>query len=177
MAGYGTGNSYGSGNYRSNGYGNRGNGNNFRDNGRTGNYSGGNRDGNVRSAVVNPHVMLDEKTYVDTAEAVIKSLNNRKMLLTTSKIRNLLSMISSLYDEVRRARRDTLSDAERERIQYIRLHFAYEAGRDRNVKEFVTEADIFEHIKDIGDNKTRFILFCRYMEALVAYHRYYEGKE
>lgn len=124
-----------------------------------------------------PHVMLNEKTYVDTAEAVIKTLSGRKTLLSTSKIRNLLSMISSMYDEVRRARRESLSEAEQEKIQYIRLHFAYEAGRDKNVKAFVVEADIFEHIKDIGDNKARFLLFCRYMEALVAYHRYHGGKE
>lgn len=170
MAGYGTGNYYGNSNY-----GNKGTG--FRDNRKGGNYTGGNREGNYGNVVSRPHARLDEKTYVDTAEGVIKNLAGRRMLLTTSKIRNLLSMISTLYDEVRRARRDKLSDAERERIQYIRLHFAYEAGRDRNVKEFVNEADIFEHIKDIGDDKTRFILFCRYMEALVAYHRYHGGKE
>ena len=170
MAGYETGNYFGN-----NKYGNKGTG--FRDNRKGGNYNGGNRAGNYGNVVSGPHVRLDEKTYVDTAEEIIDNLKKRRMLLTTSKIRNLLSMISTLYDEVRRARRDKLNDVERERIQYIRLHFAYEAGRDEDVKEFVIKADIFEHIKDIGDNKARFILFCRYMEALVAYHRYYGGKE
>lgn len=177
MADYRMSNGYSNGNKGSNNYWNKGNGSSSGDYRKNTNYNERSRDRNTRSETVKQHAMLDKKEYVDTAEKVIKNLKERRMLLTTSKIRNLLSMISSLYDEVRRARRDTLSDAERERIQYIRLHFAYEAGRDRNVKEFVTEADIFEHIKDIGDNKTRFILFCRYMEALVAYHRYYEGKE
>jgi CRISPR-associated protein Csm2 len=98
-------------------------------------------------------------------------------MLTTSKIRNLLSMISSLYDEVRRNTSEKLGREEVSRIQYIRLHFAYEAGRDNKVKEFVQEADIFAHLKDIGESKESFILFCRYMEALVAYHRYHGGKE
>ena len=111
------------------------------------------------------------------AESVIKKLDSEKRLLTTSKIRNLLSMISSLYDEVRRSTSEKLSSEAMSQIQYIRLHFAYEAGRDPKVKDFVNEADILAHIKDIGDNKGQFMVFCRYMEALVAYHRYYGGKE
>ena len=122
------------------------------------------------------HVMLDSNTYVDTAEAVILKLKNGNGLLTTSKIRNLLSMISTLYDEVRRGNRQ-LNKKEQGQIQYIRLHFAYEAGRDQKVKEFVQAADIMAHIKDIGEDKERFLLFCRYLEALVAFHRFNDGKE
>ena len=124
-----------------------------------------------------PHSKLNDSEYVDKAEAVIKKLDSEKRLLTTSKIRNLLSMISSLYDEVRRSTSEKLSAEAMSQIQYIRLHFAYEAGRDPKVKDFVNEADILAHIKDIGDNKGQFMLFCRYMEALVAYHRYFGGKE
>ena len=62
-------------------------------------------------------------------------------------------------------------------IQYIRLHIAYEAGRSDEAKAFVNEADILRHIKDIGESKEQFMLFCRYMEALAAYHRYHGGKE
>ena len=124
-----------------------------------------------------PHSKLNDSEYVDKAESVIKKLDSEKRLLTTSKIRNLLSMISSLYDEVRRSTSEKLSAEAMSQIQYIRLHFAYEAGRDPKVKDFVNEADILAHIKDIGDNKGQFMVFCRYMEALVAYHRYYGGKE
>ena len=123
------------------------------------------------------HSKLNDSEYVDKAESVIKKLDSENRLLTTSKIRNLLSMISSLYDEVRRSTSEKLSTEAMSQIQYIRLHFAYEAGRDQKVKDFVNEADILAHIKDIGDNKGQFMVFCRYMEALVAYHRYYGGKE
>ena len=123
------------------------------------------------------HSKLNDSEYVDKAESVIKKLDSENRLLTTSKIRNLLSMISSLYDEVRRSTSEKLSAEAMSQIQYIRLHFAYEAGRDPKVKDFVNEADIMAHIKDIGDNKGQFMVFCRYMEALVAYHRYYGGKE
>ena len=138
----------------------------------------GGRQGGGSLAPVKPHTPLDGKKYVDTAEQVINALKgNRGGLLTTSKIRNLLSMSSTLYDEVRRERAEKLSDEEQSRIQYIRLHFAYEAGRDNKVKDFVNEADIFAHIRDIGDSKEKFLLFCKYMEALVAFHRFYGGKE
>lgn len=138
----------------------------------------GGRQGGASPAPAKPHTPLDGKKYVDTAQHVINTLKgNRGGLLTTSKIRNLLSMISTLYDEVRRERAEKLSDEEQSRIQYIRLHFAYEAGRDNKVKDFVTEADIFAHIRDIGDSKEKFLLFCKYMEALVAFHRFYGGKE
>lgn len=140
---------------------------------------GGNRGYDNRQgsnpAPARPHVPLDSKGYVDAAEEVIKDLGKKR--LSTSKIRNLLTMISSLYDEVRRIRANELRDVDQSQIQYLRLHFAYEAGRDKYVKAFVERADIFAHIRDIGDNKEKFLLFCKYMEALVAFHRFYDGKE
>lgn len=160
--GYGSNNRYG-GNRSDNGY-------------RSGGGANTNR-GAQQTAVQTPHVKLTDQEYVDRAEGVIKKLDDERKLLTTSKIRNLLSMISSLYDEVRRSTSDKLSAEAMSQIQYIRLHFAYEAGRDKNVKAFVDEADILRHVKDIGDSKAQFMLFCRYMEALVAYHRYHGGKE
>lgn len=182
MAEYGNGGSY-SGNSRG-GYGggrgpSGGYGGSSYGGGRGNDPRGGNGGRGRQSAApaAKAHVPLAANNYVDTAEQVIRALRDGRGLLTTSKIRNLLSMISSLYDEVRRKRQDRLSAEDRGRIQYIRLHFAYEAGRDGKVKDFVTEADIFAHIKDIGDDKEKFLLFCRYMEALVAYHRFYGGKE
>ena len=146
-----------------------------------GSYPGGNnqnRGGFQQQAVRQvPHVKLTDKDYVDQAEKIIKKLNDENKLLTTSKIRNLLSMISSLYDDVRRSTSEKLNTEAMSQIQYIRLHFAYEAGRESKVKAFVEEADILRHIKDIADSKGQFMVFCRYMEALVAYHRYYGGKE
>ncbi len=168
--------------YNNGGYGGGYNNNRY-GGGRTDNSgyrSGGynqSRNGNQQAEIQTPHVKLTDQEYVDRAEAVIKKLDEERKLLTTSKIRNLLSMISSLYDEVRRSTSDKLTAEAMSQIQYIRLHFAYEAGRDKNVKAFVDEADILRHVKDIGESKAQFMLFCRYMEALVAYHRYHGGKE
>ena len=113
----------------------------------------GSRQGGGSPAPEKPHTPLDGKKYVDTAEQVINALKgNRGGLLTTSKIRNLLSMISTLYDEVRRERAEKLSGEDQSRIQYIRLHFAYEAGRDPKVKDFVNEAYL-DPLLDVIDGR------------------------
>ena len=53
---------------------------------------------------------IEKSNYVDKAEEVIKGLRikdkNGKLILTltTSKIRNILAMVSELYNEVQRQR-------------------------------------------------------------------------
>ena len=49
----------------------------------------------------------------------------------------------------------------------------YYCGMD----EFVEEADILKCIDEIGNSKSRYLLFNRYMEALIAYHKFYGGKD
>ena len=41
----------------------------------------------------------------------------------------------------------------------------------------MTKANLLEEIGKFGRDKDRLIVFCHYMEALVAYHRYYGGRE
>ena len=42
-----------------------------------------------------------------------------------------------------------------ERIQYLRLRIAYEAGRDKQVAEFVRKSNLLGYVKQIKDNKKR----------------------
>lgn len=125
--------------------------------------------------------ILTDDNYVDKAEKTILSLNrdvkNRKnpekFLLTTSKIRNLLALTSTLYDESRSKKYVELSD----KIAYLRVQFVYQAGREpRSVKDFVDKANIIEALKEIKDTES-LQRFCRYMEALVAYFKYYGGDD
>ncbi|NLJ57402.1 MAG: type III-A CRISPR-associated protein Csm2 [Tissierellia bacterium] len=126
---------------------------------------------------------LNELTYVEQAENVIKSLqvrNKRGQLqipLTTSKIRNLLSMISEIYNLAAHEPNKELSIELQGRIQYLKMRFVYEAGRERTVKDFVEKANILQYIDEIGNSREKFLLFCRYMEALVAYHKFYGGRD
>lgn len=121
--------------------------------------------------------------FVDEAERVIKSLNENKKLLSTSKIRGILSLVSDLNDQLSTDSSISKDDI-KEKCGYIRMRFAYESGRDtKTVKPFVQNARLIEFLKDIGNLddkmkiKSQTELFCKYMEALVAYHKYYGGNE
>lgn len=123
---------------------------------------------------------INALNYVDVAESVILALkneNNGSLALTTSKIRGLLSMTASIYTDVQRNRSETLSEELQSRVQYLRMRVAYEAGRDPVVKKFVIKAELLEQLSNIRADKERLLLFCRYMEALVAYHRYHGGND
>lgn len=130
-------------------------------------------------------MILDEQKYVDKAEAVMKEIAVMKdkkgyliiKKITTSKIRNLLAMSADIYNEVVDSD-EQLGEDVKARIEYMRVRFIYEAGRNPNdVKVFIDEAQILDAIKEIKGSKKRFILFNHYMEALVAFHKFYGGKD
>ena len=128
--------------------------------------------------------MLNEQNYVDEAERVISILKNKKdrrgysiPLVTMTKLRNLLGITVDIYNEVVRCQEARLNEDISARIEYLRVRFLYEAGRDPAVRDLVTEAGIVEILKGINSSRKKYILFNRYMEALVAFHKYYGGKD
>ena len=150
-------------------------------------------------------MQIDETNYVDKAEQAIKELirikteeqnkknsreasntkpNNQKrkdskqvVLVTTSKIRNLLAMVSDIYNDVVNTKNEKLSKDVVGRINYMKLRFYYEAGRDEDVKQLLQTANVFRLIDEIGISRSNFLLFSRYIEALVAFRKYYGGKD
>lgn len=128
--------------------------------------------------------ILTEENYVSKAENVIKrvkekfaqSEKKRKSKendkLTISKIRNLLSLTSTMYDELQTKEFDDLLD----RKNYLIVQLAYQSGRENAVEVFVEEAELILALKEC-DTKEKLIRYCRYMEALVAYFKYYGGKD
>ena len=130
-------------------------------------------------------MIINEENYVEEAEKVILRLKNKVNerngravpMVTTSKIRNLLAMTADIYNDVMNTTDDVLDGDICSRIEYLRVRFIYESGREKQVKDFVTEAGLLDVLKDIKKSKKKYICFSRYMEALVAYHKYYGGKE
>lgn len=130
---------------------------------------------------------INETNYVDKAEKAIRSLRDKAeqqrrgrgelKIVTTSKIRNLLAMTADIYNQVMICQNDKLNDDLKGRIEYLRVRFMYECGREVLVKNFVEEADILSILKEINGSKKNYILFSRYMEALIAFHKYYGGKD
>lgn len=121
--------------------------------------------------------LITEENYVGKAESVITALIGRKELLTTSKIRKLLAILSEIYTDARHDGKKELSDEIKSRIQYFKMRFVYEAGREKSVKAFWEAAQIEKQIDKIGNSKKELILFCHYMEALVAYRKFLGGKD
>ena len=120
--------------------------------------------------------------YVEDAEKVFRDwYSTRDKKITTSKIRGLLSGMSDIYNDVVRVEGEELPQDIVDRIQYLKVQFVYEYGRDDKkdgpVRRFIKESKILNKIDKIGTSKKKFIEMERYMEALVAYHRFYGGKD
>ena len=103
----------------------------------------------------------------------LSRLYNLKAKLSTSKIRNLFSLISEIYNVENLRSEAELKPESRAALNRMRIRIVYEAGRDRNtVGTFVEKAKLLEYIKDIKNDRVKLINFAHYMEALVAYHRF-----
>ena len=127
---------------------------------------------------------VNEQNYVDEAEKVIQKLKDYKdnrgrtvPMVTTSKLRSLLSMSIDIYNQAVNQNTDRLDADIASRIEYLSVRFLYEAGREESVKKLVEEAGIIGMLKNVKGSRDRYLLFQRYMEALVAFHKYYGGRD
>ena len=126
---------------------------------------------------------INRQNYVDEAEKAIRSMvrtdrnGNPTLSLTTSKIRNLLAMTAELKTDAQHSREAELSADMQSRVQYLKMRIAYEAGREPKVKDFVVCTDLLPYVSEIGQDRAKLLLFCDYMEALTAYHKFYGGRE
>lgn len=129
--------------------------------------------------------------YVDEAEEIMDCLMNNKNKefdnpknykafkekMTTSKIRNILSMVNDIYNREFNRQEENLRDESNALLQRMRVRLVYEAGRTPAVKKFVQRTKLLDYIAGVEKNRENFLKLARYMEALVAYHRYFGGKE
>lgn len=123
------------------------------------------------------------KSDMEYAEEVINSLitsrdkwGNVKGLLTVSQIRNILAMSADIYNSVLESPTENLSEDLLDRISYLIVRLYYEAGRTQSVKKFIEKAKLIEKLKKVKTKKD-YVDYYHYMEALVAFHRYYGGKD
>lgn len=141
------------------------------------------------------------ENYVDEAERIMRALISSGTTITTSKIRNLLSLVTDIYNDESIRTEDKLKPDSVVKLNLMRVRVAYEYGRDTGesksrskeegrdkekssgketvypMKEFITQAHLLEYLKGISTDRADLIRFAHYMEALVAFHRYLGGKE
>lgn len=124
--------------------------------------------------------------YVDEAERVIQKLgqpdrynpSKLRFSITTSKLRNILTLVSDIYNIESRRTEETLLPESYAKLQMLRIRILYECGRyEKEVRPFVKESKLLRYIKGIEKNRQKMIDFSHYMEALVAFHRYFGGRE
>ena len=126
------------------------------------------------------------------AEEVIQGLvykDNRgrdKIDLTTGQIRKVLTAINALTNKItvyaaQNENVEELSENLAAEVRYLKVKIAYRVGRDKArgnpVNNFVDRAELFKRIDAVGTNIRRYEEFARFVEALVAYHKFYGGRD
>lgn len=130
------------------------------------------------------------ENIVDKAELAIKSIgkpdkNNPNKLyikLKTNQIRKILTAVNILKNKVdiykiAKSKEKKLDEELQMEIEFLRVNMSYQAGRDNLVREFIEKADLLNMVKDINGDIKAFEKFCKYVEALVAFHKFYGGQE
>ena len=119
---------------------------------------------------------LNGTNFADYAEKVIKKHKEEKQKITTTQLRGLFALMTEVR-EILRVRQDKKLDENLiSRVQYIKMRFAYAAGRgEKGVDAFMKQSDLIAALDTVQDSVRQFELICKYMEALVAYHKYYIG--
>lgn len=133
---------------------------------------------------------IQNEDLVAKAEKVIKGIGRADtrnpgkfyFYLTTNQIRKFLSAISGISNKVNAFRTqnpdsDELPQDFADEIRYLKILLVYQSGRERNVEKFVSDAGLLKEIDNVGNSVAKFIKLSKYVEALVAYHRYYGGRD
>jgi len=123
--------------------------------------------------------------YVAEAEQNMRRLGKEdprnpgkhRFQITTSKIRNILSMVSDIYNDELLSFNEELSAKSRAKKQALQVRILYEAGREKSVEEFILKTKLLDYLKQTEGNRKKFMDFAKYMEALVAYHLYLGGRD
>lgn len=138
------------------------------------------------------------ENYVDEAERVIQNLiekdrrGNSVINLKTNQIRKFLTAINIVANKIaiykaKNPGKKEMKDELAMEVHYLQVKLVYQVGREKKdirpqyqpgpVEKFVSNAGLVERIKKIGNSIAAFEQYHRYVEALVAYHKFYGGKD
>ncbi len=109
--------------------------------------------------------------------------------LTTSQLRLFLSAVNAVNGKVEQYKNRTegaaptkLSPELAMQVKFLKVKLAYQIGRAESkrgnpIKDFERETQLMRRIDAIGDDIRKYEDFASYMEALVAFHKFYGGKD
>ena len=118
--------------------------------------------------------VVNNKNYNKQDKYNLNNIKDNEMYLSNVSIveENGTLVEKPIFDESKIREYKELAD----KIAYLRVQFVYQSGRETAVKDLVKKAEILDILKEIN-NKESLQRFCRYMEALVAYFKFYGGKD
>lgn len=126
---------------------------------------------------------------VDLADKVMKKLSTatdksgKPSMVTTSQLRRFLTAVNTVTGKVEQYQNETselgkLSADLAAQVKFLKVKLAYQIGRQgKVVADFAKEADLMAAIDSIGSDAKKYEEFARYVEALVAFHKFYGGKD
>ncbi|AME03476.1 type III-A CRISPR-associated protein Csm2 [Selenomonas sp. oral taxon 136] len=122
------------------------------------------------------------------AEKIILGLKNDRLLggtngLTTNQIRKFLTAVNTLTNKItlyRHQQEQTreLSEDLAKEVRFLKVKLAYQVARgNKGVKQFAKDTQLKEYIDTVGTDLKEYMAFAQFIEALVAYHKFYGEKE
>ena len=93
------------------------------------------------------------ENYVDEAERIMRALISSGTTVTTSKIRNLLSLVTDIYNDESIRTEDKLKPDSVVKLNLMRVRVAYEYGRDTGENKSRNKEEGSD--RDTGENKSR----------------------
>ncbi len=133
-----------------------------------------NRDGENASSVYSSLVFKTQWIQNEADKDLIEYAEKSGKFMAQNGLTN--SKIRSIYGEIKRIQ---MGDFEKEKVSFYLLKpkVAYALGRDPRNEGLILFKKIFDHCYSyVTDSKT-FINFCNLLEAVLAYHKSYGGKD
>lgn len=136
---------------------------------------------------------MENKSKVDIVDRAEKAIQNlkkdkyNKIGLNPTKIRKFLTAVTAVknkVDVVAAGKGSTFTELPEElalEVKLLKTNILYQAGRDtdrdRYVEDFIQRTGIVTFIESVGNDYKKFQQLCRYVEALIAFHKYYSTKK
>lgn len=131
---------------------------------------------------LNNIVQTAENDMIEISTENYQDKDKRNFRLTTTQIRKFLAAVSSISNKVNiyklhNYNAEVVPQEIADEISYLKILLIYQSGREKAVKEFVKQTALDEWINYIGNSIEKYEKFAKYVEALVAYHKYYGGRD
>lgn len=101
--------------------------------------------------------------------------NKEKAMITTSQIRKFLSAVNCLENKISSCGQKLEPEIANE-IKYLKVKLVYQVGRDNSKGLRNLYDEIEPLISQIGTSKDNYTKVARYIDAIVAYHKFNGGE-